>query len=85
MPQDESVVERAREYFFRHHQYSVEDLESDYQSELLKYRDDTWEAPQRAARLGAAVKRYKTYEMLCFIFSIAEDSGLDFTPLGWNM
>ncbi|EPJ3507139.1 cytoplasmic protein, partial [Citrobacter freundii] len=21
MPQDESVVERAREYFFRHHRY----------------------------------------------------------------
>ncbi|ECY2402970.1 cytoplasmic protein, partial [Salmonella enterica] len=22
MPQDESVVERAREYFFRHHRYT---------------------------------------------------------------
>ncbi|MDV7024533.1 MULTISPECIES: cytoplasmic protein [Atlantibacter] len=81
MPQDEAVIERARENFFRHHRYTEEDLESDYQAELRKYRDDTWEAPQRAARLSAAVKRYKTYEMLCFIFSIAEDSGLDFTPL----
>ena len=63
MPQDESVVERAREYFFRHHRYTEEDLASDYQAELRNYRDDTWEAPQRAARLSAAVKRYKTYEM----------------------
>ncbi|EBE8762848.1 cytoplasmic protein, partial [Salmonella enterica] len=49
MQQDESVVERAREHFFRHHRYTEEDLESDYQAELRKYRDDTWEAPQRAA------------------------------------
>ncbi|EGT8237910.1 cytoplasmic protein, partial [Salmonella enterica] len=28
MPQDESVVKRAREYFFRHHRYTEEDLES---------------------------------------------------------
>jgi len=34
MPKDESVVERAREYFFRHHRYTEEDLESDYQAEL---------------------------------------------------
>ncbi len=81
MPQDESVVKRAREYFFRHHRYTEEDLESDYQAELCNYRDDTWEAPQRAARLSAAVKRYKTYEMLYFFFQIADEAGLDYTPL----
>ncbi|EEJ1866702.1 cytoplasmic protein [Salmonella enterica subsp. enterica serovar Gaminara] len=83
MPQDESAIdiERAREYFFRHHRYTEEDLESDYQAELRKYRDDTWEAPQRAARLSAAVKRYKTYEMLYFLFQIADEAGLDYTPL----
>ncbi|EDD5507535.1 cytoplasmic protein, partial [Salmonella enterica subsp. enterica serovar Enteritidis] len=81
MPQDESVVKRAREYFFRHHRYTEEDLESDYQAELRNYRDDTWEAPQRAARLSAAVKRYKTYEMLYFFFQIADEAGLDYTPL----
>lgn len=48
---------------------------------LSKYRDDTWEAPQRAARLSAAVKRYKTYEMLYFFFQIADEAGLDYTPL----
>ncbi|EBJ4206827.1 cytoplasmic protein [Salmonella enterica] len=81
MPQDESAVEQDREYFFRHHRYTEEDLESTYQAELRKYRDDTWEAPQRAARLSAAVKRYKTYEMLYFFFEIADEAGLDYTPL----
>lgn len=77
MQQDESVVERAREHFFRHHRYTEEDLESDYQAELRKYRDDTWEAPQRAARLSAAVKRYKTYEMLYFFFQIVNATIFD--------
>lgn len=81
MPQDESAIERAREYFFRHYRYTEENLASDYQAELRKYRDDTWEAPQRAARLSAAVKRYKTYEMLYFFFQIADEAGLDYTPL----
>lgn len=81
MSQDESAVERAREYFFRRHRYTEEDLTCDYQAELRKYRDDTWEAPQRAARLSAAVKRYKTYEMLFFFFQIADEAGLDYTPL----
>lgn len=36
MPQDESVVERAREYFFRHHRYTEEDLASDYQGSSQK-------------------------------------------------
>lgn len=77
MPQDRTAVDRAREYFFRHHRYTEEDLASDYQAELLKYRDDPWEAPQRAAKLSAAVKRYKTYEMLYFVFQIADKAGLD--------
>ncbi|EDE6508942.1 cytoplasmic protein [Salmonella enterica subsp. enterica serovar Enteritidis] len=81
MLQNESAVERAREYFFRHHRYTEEDLASDYQAELRKYRDDNWEAPQRAARLSAAVKRYKTYEMLYFFFQIADEAELDYTPL----
>jgi hypothetical protein len=36
---------------------------------MAGYSDDRWEAPQRAARLAAAVKRYKTSEMLRFIFA----------------
>jgi hypothetical protein len=40
--------------------------------------------PQRAARLSAAVKRYKTYRMLNFIFEIADSIDLDLTPLTVN-
>ncbi|MBX4774903.1 hypothetical protein JQX69_29030, partial [Klebsiella oxytoca] len=40
--------------------YTAKQLEKDYLSEVAGYGDDRWEAPQRAARLAAAVKRYKT-------------------------
>ena len=43
--------------------YTAKQLEKDYLSEVAGYSDDRWEAPQRAARLAAAVKRYKTSEM----------------------
>lgn len=49
---------------------------------MANYSDNRWEAPQRAARLAAAVKRYKTSEMLRFIFAtIAYDPDPDLTPL----
>ena len=62
--------------------YTAENLERDYLSELAGYSDERWEAPQRGARLAAAVKRYKTSEMLRFIFAtIAYDPDPDLTPL----
>ncbi|HDG9792113.1 TPA: hypothetical protein ACHOYU_005067 [Raoultella planticola] len=62
--------------------YTAENLERDYMAELASYSDERWEAPQRAARLAAAVKRYKTSEMLRFIFAtIAYDPDPDLTPL----
>ncbi|EMX5186694.1 hypothetical protein ACV8TO_27510 [Citrobacter freundii] len=62
--------------------YTAENLEKDYLAEVANYSDDRWEAPQRAARLAAAVKRYKTSEMLRFIFAtIAYDPDPDLTPL----
>ncbi|ECC3818642.1 hypothetical protein AIE71_22735 [Salmonella enterica subsp. enterica] len=62
--------------------YTAENLERDYLSEVAAYSDDRWEAPQRAARLAAAVKRYKTSEMLRFIFAtVAYDPDPDLTPL----
>lgn len=62
--------------------YTAENLERDYLSELARYSDERWEAPQRGARLAAAVKRYKTSEMLRFIFAtIAYDPDPDLTPL----
>ncbi|EDZ1687065.1 cytoplasmic protein [Salmonella enterica] len=78
---ERTPIEQARSYFFSQCQYTEEHLERDYQTEILRYSDDTWEYPQRAARLSAAVKRYKTYQMLCFIFLIASEKNLDFTPL----
>lgn len=58
--------------------YTAKQLEKDYLSEVAGYSDDRWEAPQRAARLAAAVKRYKTSEMLRFIFAtIAYDPDPD--------
>lgn len=62
--------------------YRDKNLENDYLAEVANYSDDSWEAPQRAARLAAAVKRYKTSEMLRFIFdTIAYDLDPDLTPL----
>ncbi|MCG6461785.1 hypothetical protein K6U44_15295 [Vibrio parahaemolyticus] len=42
---------------------------------------DNWEAPQRAARLSALTKNYKTSEMLIFVLHIALEIQLDLTPL----
>ncbi|CAM7181190.1 MULTISPECIES: hypothetical protein [Klebsiella] len=77
----ESQTEQSRAYFYRNFTYTIEHLTRDYQAELQRYSDDSWELPQRAARLSAAVKRYKTYRMLSFIFEIADSIDLDLTPL----
>ncbi|MDZ6762939.1 hypothetical protein U4W44_23760 [Escherichia coli] len=62
--------------------YTAEKLEKDYLAEAANYSNDRWEAPQRASRLAASVKRYKTSEMLRFIFAtIAYDPDPDLTPL----
>ena len=47
--------------------YTAEKLEKDYLAEVANYSNDRWEAPQRAARLAASVKRYKTSEC-CALF-----------------
>ncbi|MBP1524037.1 hypothetical protein IVZ55_27670 [Salmonella enterica subsp. enterica serovar Worthington] len=59
--------------------YTAENLERDYLAEVVGYSDDRWEAPQRAARLAAAVKRYKTSEMLRFILRLSHDPDPDLT------
>lgn len=78
---EESQTEQSRAYFYRNFKYTLEHLARDYQAEQQRYSDESWEFPQRAARLSAAVKRYKTYRMLSFIFEIADDIDLDLTPL----
>ncbi|MFP2240998.1 hypothetical protein ACLEX4_21080 [Pseudescherichia vulneris] len=75
------AVRQAQSYFNHYHRYPIERLEADYQDEIRKFSNDSWEAPQRAARLCAAVKNYKTSQMLSFIFEIGIDQALDLTPL----
>ncbi|MDE9447849.1 hypothetical protein KKJ04_20455 [Xenorhabdus bovienii] len=75
-------TKEAMRMFFGGRCYTTENLERDYLVELASYSDERWEAPQRAARLAAAVKRFKTSEMLRFIFAtIAYDPDPDLTPL----
>lgn len=68
-------------YFNQYYRYPLERLVADYQQEIKNYRDNTWEAPQRAARLNDAVKNYKTSRMIEFVFYVANKSGIDLTPL----
>lgn len=76
------ATRKAMDYFLRAERYTLERLEADYLAELARYSDASWKAPQRAARLGAAVKRYKTSEMLCFIFAtVPYEFDPDLTPL----
>ncbi|ENH8335298.1 hypothetical protein ABWE18_003298, partial [Escherichia coli] len=70
----------AMRFFLGGRCYTAENLEKDYLAEVANYSDDRWEAPQRAARLAAAVKRYKTSEMLRFIFATTAYDP-DLTPL----
>lgn len=47
--------------------YTAKQLEKDYLSEMAGYSDDRWEAPQRAARLAAAVNATKPLRC-CVLF-----------------
>ena len=80
----EDLKEKAlkmMDYFKNNHIYTLVLLQNAYHFEILDYSDEKWDAPRRAARLSAAVKRYKTSQMLLFILSIGIEDGLDLTPL----
>ena len=82
IPDVRNETKEAMRLFLGGRCYTAENLERDYLAEVTGYSDDRWEAPQRAARLAAAVKRYKTSEMLRFIFAkVAHDPDPDLTPL----
>ncbi|HHE6259392.1 TPA: hypothetical protein ACPE31_005006, partial [Escherichia coli] len=84
MHQEQDIADALHEslaYFNRYCRYSLKRLAADYQEEIDNYQDDVWEAPQRAARLSAAVKNYKTSRMIEFIFYMAIKLNLDLTPL----
>ena len=67
--------------FMEYYIYRLVLLQQAYQIEMLGYTDEQWDAPRRAARLSAAVKNYKTSQMLLFIISIGVEEGVDLTPL----
>ena len=80
----EDLREKTRkmaDHFKKHHIYPLVLLQNAYHFEILDYSDEKWDAPRRAARLSAAVKRYKTSQMVLFILSIGIEDGLDLTPL----
>lgn len=80
----EDLKEKARSTmadFMEYYIYRLVLLQNAYHFEILNYSDEKWEAPKRAARLSAAVKNYKTSQMLLFIITIGIEDGLDLTPL----
>lgn len=82
MEKTQSPAERFYESIY----YSDESLEEDYLAELRNFSSDHWDTALRAARLSAAVKRFKTSEMLRFILEFvvpenAQEDAPDLTPL----
>ena len=80
----EDLKEKARRTmadFMEYYIYRLVLLQNAYHFEILDYSDEEWDAPRRAARLSAAVKNYKTSQMLLFIISIGVEEGVDLTPL----
>lgn len=77
MDQRYSSISRA---FFSHHRVSSDALMQDFRAEIIAYAGGEWSTPSRAARLSAAVKRFKTSRAIEFVIKIAEIEGLDITP-----
>lgn len=71
----------AKRHFYEHYHYSKEFMQKEYLREVYFYSDDKWTAPQRAARISAIVKRYKTSQTIAYIFGVASEMHLDLTPL----
>ncbi|WP_082242253.1 hypothetical protein [Vibrio coralliirubri] len=73
-------MDSAHQKFTEQYRYSLDNLRSDYMEEIELFDTEFWELPQRAARLSAAVKRYKTSRMVSFILNMTIDRNLDMTP-----
>ncbi|WP_318440580.1 hypothetical protein [Photobacterium leiognathi] len=67
--------------FNREYSYKEKHLKLDFKEEIIKFSENNYTYHQRAARLSAAVKRYKTSEALNFVINIAISENLDITPL----
>lgn len=56
----ESRTEQSRAYFYRNFKYTIEHLTRDYQAELQRYSDDSWNClsePHASAQQLSAIKR----------------------------
>ena len=67
--------------FSREYSYREKHLQLDFKEEIIKFSEKNYTYHQRAARLSAAVKRYKTSEALNFVITIAINENLDMTPV----
>ncbi len=59
---------------------SPEELWRDFEAEIRKFSIAEYDFPVRAARLSAAVKRFKTSEMIRFLINVAQwelDDGIE--------
>ena len=74
-------IEQLVSKFYTEFVYTKSDFRDDYMAEIQDFDLSQWEAPKRAARLSAAVKKYKTSQMLVFILLICEQIRIDATPL----
>ena len=75
------AVQQSLDHFLSNWYYNANELRAAYHIEIHNFSNEKWDAPRRAARLSAAVKKYKTSAMLQFIFDIGLELELDLTPL----
>lgn len=61
--------------------FTLSDLKSAYFFEIDAFNASEYDYHKRAARLSAAVKRYKTSEMIKFVLEKNNDDWFDLTPL----
>ena len=70
--------------YVQHHKFSLEDLQNSFQTEIDNYDPNVREPARRGARLAAAVKRYKTSEMIGWMLRMSKAENLDMTPNLFN-
>ncbi|MBE1301889.1 MAG: cytoplasmic protein [Alteromonadaceae bacterium] len=73
-------IDKVRTRYFNEFAYPQKSFRAEYLAEISNFDIANWDAPKRAARLSAAVKNYKTSEMLVFLLSLPDIEEIDLTP-----
>lgn len=60
---------------------NFKEFKDGYLLQIDRYVEVYYNAPQRAALLSAAVKKYKTAQAYAFLYQISQDYQIDLTPL----